>query len=54
MKKGIVLSVTKRHITLLTPEGEFVRRNRDNGVYEIGDEVTIIPVERTFPISSKK
>ena len=54
MKKGIVLSVTKRHITLLTPEGEFVRRNRDNGVYEIGDEVTIIPVERMFPISSKK
>jgi len=54
VKKGIVLSVTKRHITLLTPEGEFVRRNRDNGVYEIGDEVTIIPVERTFPISSKK
>ena len=45
MKKGVVLSVHKRYITILTPQGEFVRSIRQNRSYEIGEEIHFIPAE---------
>lgn len=48
MKKGVVLSVHKRYITLLTPQGEFVRSNRQNRSYEIGEEINFIPAENSL------
>ncbi|MGE7876822.1 anti-sigma factor domain-containing protein [Peribacillus muralis] len=45
MKKGVILSVNKRFVTLLTPEGEFLKTKRGERVYEVGEEITFSPVE---------
>ena len=45
MKKGVVLSVNKFSITLLTPDGEFDKSRRLNRNYEIGEEIYYKPVE---------
>ena len=39
MKKGVVLSVNKFSITLLTPDGEFDKSRRLHRNYEIGEEI---------------
>ncbi|WP_285766392.1 anti-sigma factor domain-containing protein [Peribacillus sp. SI8-4] len=44
MKKGVILSVNKRFVTLLTPEGEFLKTKRDERIYEVGEEITFSPV----------
>ncbi|WP_409305186.1 anti-sigma factor domain-containing protein [Peribacillus sp. SCS-155] len=43
MKKGVVLEVDNHFITLLTPEGEFLKMMINEGRYEIGDEIDFIP-----------
>lgn len=45
MKKGIVLSVNKFSITLLTPDGEFEKTRRLQRNYEIGEEIIYQPSE---------
>ncbi|SFC02230.1 Anti-sigma factor N-terminus [Bacillus sp. OV322] len=53
MKKGIILSIDQRFITLLTPDGEFLRIFRDKRAYEVGEEMIFTPVKRHnkhFPI----
>ncbi|WP_340373118.1 anti-sigma factor domain-containing protein [Peribacillus sp. FSL E2-0218] len=52
MKKGVILSVNKRFVTLLTPEGEFLKAKRDERAYEVGEEITFSPHKTAFTISS--
>ncbi|MFB1081315.1 anti-sigma factor domain-containing protein [Jeotgalibacillus sp. JSM ZJ347] len=40
MKKGIVMEVNKRHLVLLTGEGEFCRVRKPMEKVDVGDEVT--------------
>ncbi|MBT2649502.1 anti-sigma factor domain-containing protein [Bacillus sp. ISL-34] len=48
MKKGVILSVNKRFVTLLTPEGEFLKTKRQERVYEVGEEITFSPAKQKF------
>ena len=54
MKKGVILSVNKRFVTLLTPEGEFLKTKRQERAYEVGEEITFSPVKQNsllpFPV----
>ena len=56
MKKGVVLSVNKFSITLLTPDGEFDKSRRLPRNYEIGEEISYHPTENplksflSFPV----
>ncbi|MFD1735506.1 anti-sigma factor domain-containing protein [Bacillus salitolerans] len=43
MKKGVILEVHKHSITLLTPDGQFLKGRKDREHYEIGEEVNFIP-----------
>lgn len=45
MKKGVILSVDKHFLTLLTPEGEFHRSKKEKELYEIGKEIYFSPYE---------
>ena len=38
------MEVDKRFLTVLTPEGEFLRARNDSSHYQIGQEITFIPV----------
>ncbi|WP_419883633.1 anti-sigma factor domain-containing protein [Peribacillus sp. B-H-3] len=54
MKKGIILSIDQRFITVLTPDGEFLRTLREKRAYEVGEEMIFTPVKRDnkhFPFS---
>lgn len=44
MKKGIILEINERFLTLLTPEGEFLRARKFNSQYQIGQEIDFFPV----------
>ncbi|PLS16430.1 hypothetical protein CVD28_15150 [Bacillus sp. M6-12] len=49
MKKGVVLDVDNRFVTLMTPEGEFIkmkRKKRDS--YEIGKEVQLVTSSEAY------
>ncbi len=48
MKKGVVLSVHKFSITLLTPDGEFDKSRRLQRNYQIGEEIYYKPVENSL------
>ncbi|WP_423801551.1 anti-sigma factor domain-containing protein [Neobacillus sp. SAB-20_R2A] len=45
MKKGIIMEMDDFFLTLLTPEGEFLRAKRLKQSYSIGEEITFYPVE---------
>ncbi|MGE6609239.1 anti-sigma factor domain-containing protein [Peribacillus sp. NPDC076916] len=51
MKKGVILSVNKRYVTLLTPEGEFLKTKRQERVYEVGEEITFSPANQRFTLA---
>ncbi|WP_350301861.1 anti-sigma factor domain-containing protein [Peribacillus frigoritolerans] len=51
MKKGVILSVNKRFVTLLTPEGEFLKTKRQERVYEVGEEITFAPAKQKFTLA---
>ncbi|MCD1163283.1 anti-sigma factor domain-containing protein [Peribacillus frigoritolerans] len=50
MKKGVILSVNKRFVTLLTPEGEFLKTKRQEREYEVGEEITFSPAKQKFTL----
>ncbi|MFJ8068983.1 anti-sigma factor domain-containing protein [Peribacillus sp. NPDC096447] len=54
MKKGVILSVNKRFVTLLTPEGEFLKTKRQERVYEVGEEITFSPAKQKFTLAFSK
>lgn len=44
MRKGIIMDMNERFLTLLTPDGEFLQISRQKQFYEIGQEIPI-PVQ---------
>jgi len=44
MRTGIILDMDETSLTLLTPEGEFVRADRKKRIYSIGEEISFNPV----------
>ncbi|MCM3090272.1 MULTISPECIES: anti-sigma-I factor RsgI family protein [unclassified Cytobacillus] len=45
MKTGIIMEINERFLTLLTPEGEFLRARKQNRAYAIGQEIVFFPIE---------
>ncbi|MGM0789257.1 MAG: anti-sigma-I factor RsgI family protein [Bacillota bacterium] len=45
MKKGVILEIEGRFMTMLTPEGEFLRALNTEGHHQIGEEIYFYPVE---------
>ncbi|MCA1039658.1 anti-sigma factor domain-containing protein [Bacillus infantis] len=45
MKKGVILEIEGRFMTMLTPEGEFLRALYTEGRHQIGEEIYFYPVE---------
>jgi Anti-sigma factor N-terminus len=52
MRKGIIMEVDDPYLTLLTPNGEFLRARKMDRLYFIGEEIDFFPV--TDYIGSKK
>ncbi|MCM2533606.1 anti-sigma factor domain-containing protein [Neobacillus pocheonensis] len=52
MKKGIVMDIDDAFMTLLTPEGEFLRTRKQNQPYAIGEEINFFPIESHKPFTS--
>ncbi len=48
MKKGIIMEINDAHLTLLTPEGEFLHSKRMDQIYNIGEEIHFFPIESVF------
>jgi hypothetical protein len=44
MRKGIVMEVNDPYLTLLTPDGEFMRARKMDRLYSIGEEIDFFPV----------
>ncbi|MEH7253341.1 anti-sigma factor domain-containing protein [Neobacillus niacini] len=51
MKKGIIMEVDDPFLTLLTPDGEFLRARKQDRLYIVGEEIDFFPVMDS--ISSK-
>lgn len=45
MKKGIIMEIEDGFLTLLTPEGEFLRARKQSQTYSIGEEIYFFPME---------
>jgi hypothetical protein len=45
VKKGVILEIEGRFMTVLTPEGEFLRALNTEGHHQIGEEICFCPVE---------
>jgi hypothetical protein len=45
VKKGVILEINERVLTLLTPEGEFLQAKKAEIPYEIGQEIYFTPLE---------
>jgi hypothetical protein len=43
MRKGIILEINDLYLTLLTPEGEFLRARKLQQVYQVGEEIHFFP-----------
>jgi hypothetical protein len=44
VKKGVIMDIDERFLTLLTPEGEFLKAQKLNQDYLIGEEMVFLPV----------
>ncbi|WP_099364526.1 anti-sigma factor domain-containing protein [Fredinandcohnia onubensis] len=53
MKKGIVMDVNDDYVTMLTPDGEFVKAKHTKTSYEIGEEITCFPIDERVRNVSK-
>jgi Anti-sigma factor N-terminus len=45
VKTGIIMEINERFLTLLTPEGEFLRARKQDRAYAIGQEIAFFPIE---------
>ena len=43
MRKGVILAINDLYLTLLTPEGEFLRARKFRQDYQIGEEIDFFP-----------
>lgn len=39
MRKGVILEINDLYLTLLTPEGEFLRARKLQQDYQVGEEI---------------
>ncbi|MDA6131022.1 anti-sigma factor domain-containing protein, partial [Escherichia coli] len=39
------MEINERFLTLLTPEGEFLRARKQDGAYTLGQEIDFFPIE---------
>ncbi|MCA1319278.1 anti-sigma factor domain-containing protein [Bacillus tianshenii] len=46
MKKGIVLEVHDDYVTMLTPDGEFLKSRKQKGQVDIGEEIIFFPLHK--------
>ncbi|MBY0120950.1 anti-sigma factor domain-containing protein [Bacillus sp. S/N-304-OC-R1] len=44
MKTGIIMEINERFLTLLTPDGEFLKAQKQNRQYQIGEEINFYPI----------
>lgn len=44
MKKGIIMEIDDVFLTLLTPEGEFLRTKKQDQIYSLGEELHFFPI----------
>ncbi|MGJ7910441.1 anti-sigma factor domain-containing protein [Neobacillus sp. LXY-1] len=54
MKKGIVMEIDEAFLTLLTPDGEFLRTKKLEQPYSIGEEIYFFPLEQTADAKALK
>ncbi|MFC3883367.1 anti-sigma factor domain-containing protein [Bacillus songklensis] len=52
MKKGIVMEITEDYVTMLTPEGEFLRARHEQRPYELGEETLFFPLMHEQTLTS--
>lgn len=45
MKKGILMEINEGYLTLMTPDGEFLRARKQNQPYIIGEEIVFFPLD---------
>ena len=43
MRKGVILEINDLYLTLLTPEGEFLRARKLQQEYQVGEEIHFFP-----------
>lgn len=41
MRRGIIVEKNKKFVTLLTPDGQFLKAKNDRHSYEIGEEIML-------------
>ncbi len=44
MKKGIIMEMDDSYLTLLTPDGEFLRAHKQDIPYSVGEEIHFFPI----------
>ncbi|WP_456275786.1 anti-sigma factor domain-containing protein [Bacillus sp. AK128] len=44
MKRGVILEVSKQYVTVLTPDGEFLKGRKVKDNYQIGEEIDFFPL----------
>ncbi|MBS8263210.1 hypothetical protein DYI25_02020 [Mesobacillus boroniphilus] len=47
MRKGVILEINDLYLTLLTPEGEFLRARKHQQDYQLGEEIHFFPETET-------
>ena len=52
MRKGVILEINDLYLTLLTPEGEFLRARKLQQDYQVGEEIHFFP--ETHAVKEKK
>jgi hypothetical protein len=52
MRKGVILEINDLYLTLLTPEGEFLRARKLQQDYQVGEEIHFFP--ETLTVKEKK
>ncbi len=54
MRKGVIMEINNDFLTMLTPEGEFLKARKHDNDYEIGEEIDFFPVTVTAVETPKK
>ncbi|QOR67686.1 anti-sigma factor domain-containing protein [Cytobacillus suaedae] len=54
MRKGVIMEINNDLLTMLTPEGEFLKARKQDTHYEIGEEIDFFPVTVTAVETPKK
>ncbi|GAE46488.1 hypothetical protein JCM21738_3395 [Mesobacillus boroniphilus JCM 21738] len=52
MRKGVILEINDLYLTLLTPEGEFLRARKLQQDYQVGEEIHFFP--ETLTVKKKR